>query len=96
MTIRLLDPPLYEFVPQGHEERAKLAATLGISVEKLAKQVYAEVLAKYKMKTIPHMYGTMIEIPRGCLTADKIAETAEFFSYGTNDLTQMRKAKKKK
>jgi pyruvate,orthophosphate dikinase len=57
--------------------------------KKLAKQVEAEVLAKYKMKKIPHMYGTMIEIPRACLTADKIAETAEFFSYGTNDLTQM-------
>jgi len=57
--------------------------------KKLAKQVEAEVLAKYKMRKIPHMYGTMIEIPRACLTADKIAETAEFFSYGTNDLTQM-------
>jgi pyruvate,orthophosphate dikinase len=160
VTIRLLDPPLHEFVPQGAEERAKLAAALGITVEvlakraddlhesnpmmghrgvrlgvtfpeisemqfrailesaaelikegkkvlpeimvpvvgmvselenqkKLAKKVYAEVCAKYKMKTIPHLYGTMIEIPRACLTADKIAETAEFFSYGTNDLTQM-------
>ena len=57
--------------------------------KKLAKQVYAEVCAKYKMRSIPHLYGTMIEIPRACLTADKIAETAEFFSYGTNDLTQM-------
>ena len=35
------------------------------------------------------MIGTMIEIPRACLTADKIAETAQFFSFGTNDLTQM-------
>jgi pyruvate,orthophosphate dikinase len=160
VTIRLLDPPLHEFVPQGAEERAKLAAALGITVEvlakraddlhesnpmmghrgvrlgvtfpeisemqfrailesaaelikegkkvlpeimvpvvgmvselddqkKLAKKVYAEVCAKYKMRTIPHLYGTMIEIPRACLTADKIADTAEFFSFGTNDLTQM-------
>jgi pyruvate,orthophosphate dikinase len=57
--------------------------------KKLAKKVYAEVCAKYKMRTIPHLYGTMIEIPRACLTADKIADTAEFFSFGTNDLTQM-------
>jgi pyruvate,orthophosphate dikinase len=41
------------------------------------------------MKEIPHMVGTMIEIPRACLTADKIAEQAQFFSFGTNDLTQM-------
>jgi pyruvate,orthophosphate dikinase len=52
-------------------------------------QVYAQVLAKYGLKEIPHLYGTMIEIPRACLTADRIAATAEFFSYGTNDLTQM-------
>jgi pyruvate,orthophosphate dikinase len=46
-------------------------------------------LAKYGLKKIDHMYGTMIEIPRAALTADRIAGTAEFFSYGTNDLTQM-------
>ena len=57
--------------------------------KKLAKNVYAEVCAKYTMRSIPHLYGTMIEIPRAWLTADKIAETAEFFSYGTNDLTQI-------
>jgi len=51
--------------------------------------VYKEVCAKYKVKAIKFMYGTMIEIPRAALTAGKIAETAEFFSYGTNDLTQM-------
>jgi pyruvate,orthophosphate dikinase len=55
----------------------------------LAKRVYKEVCAKYGMAEIPHMYGTMIEIPRAALTADKIAKTAEFFSFGTNDLTQM-------
>ncbi len=41
------------------------------------------------VKKIPFMYGTMIEIPRAALTADKMAEVAEFFSFGTNDLTQM-------
>ncbi len=52
-------------------------------------EIYAEVCKKFKMKEIPHMVGTMIEIPRAALTADKIAETATFFSFGTNDLTQM-------
>jgi len=51
--------------------------------------IYKEVCAKFKVKEIPHMIGTMIEIPRAALTADKIAESAQFFSFGTNDLTQM-------
>ena len=55
----------------------------------IIKKVYAEVCAKFGLKKIPHLTGTMIEIPRACLTADKIAETAQFFSFGTNDLTQM-------
>ena len=160
VTIRLLDPPLHEFVPHEAEKRVELAASLGISVDDLAKRadslnesnpmmghrgvrlgvtypeitemqvrailestveltqegkkvfpeimvpvvctreelddqkelvdkVYAEVCAKYNVKAIKYMYGTMIEIPRAALQAGKIAETAEFFSYGTNDLTQM-------
>ncbi len=160
VTIRLLDPPLHEFVPKRADEREKLAAALGITVEQLArraddlhesnpmmghrgvrlgvtfpeisemqfraifeaagellqagkkvfpeimvpvvalvkelddqlviaKRVHAEVCARLGVAEIPHLYGTMIEIPRACLTADKIAETAEFFSFGTNDLTQM-------
>jgi pyruvate,orthophosphate dikinase len=55
----------------------------------IIERVYNEVIAKFKIKEIPYMKGTMIEIPRACLTADKIAEQAEFFSFGTNDLTQM-------
>ncbi|MGD8441708.1 MAG: pyruvate, phosphate dikinase [Holophagae bacterium] len=160
VTIRLLDPPLHEFVPQGTEERGKLAEALGISVDELArrseelhemnpmmghrgvrlgvtfpeitemqiraileaaielrqagkmcfpeimvpvtgmktelddqleiaKRVDAEVREKYGVDEIEHLYGTMIEIPRAALTADEIAETAQFFSFGTNDLTQM-------
>jgi pyruvate,orthophosphate dikinase len=52
-------------------------------VHRVAKEVMAETKVKF-----PYMVGTMIEVPRGALTADEIAQTAEFFSFGTNDLTQ--------
>jgi pyruvate,orthophosphate dikinase len=52
--------------------------------------VFEQVKAEKKGKTPPHIkIGTMIEVPRGALTADEIAKEAEFFSFGTNDLTQM-------
>ncbi len=53
-------------------------------VHRVAKEVMKEKKAK-----LNYLVGTMIEVPRGALTADEIAETAEFFSFGTNDLTQM-------
>jgi pyruvate,orthophosphate dikinase len=56
---------------------------------KIIALIYGEVCKKFGLKEIPHMIGTMIEIPRACLTADEIAGTAQFFSFGTNDLTQM-------
>ncbi|HRB26474.1 MAG TPA: PEP/pyruvate-binding domain-containing protein, partial [Bacteroidia bacterium] len=54
----------------------------------IVTKVHAEVCTKFGLKKIAHLTGTMIEIPRACLTADKIAVTAQFFSFGTNDLTQ--------
>jgi pyruvate,orthophosphate dikinase len=54
-----------------------------------AKKVHAEVCEKYGVDEVEHLYGTMIEIPRAALTANEIAKTCEFFSFGTNDLTQM-------
>jgi pyruvate,orthophosphate dikinase len=51
-------------------------------------RVAEETMKKYKVK-LKYLVGTMIEIPRACLTADEIASEAEFFSFGTNDLTQM-------
>ncbi|MCX6875683.1 MAG: pyruvate, phosphate dikinase [Verrucomicrobia bacterium] len=157
-TIRLLDPPLHEFLPHAKEQQLDLAKKLGISIEFIQQRVaqlhefnpmlghrgcrlgiaYPEItemqaraifeaaadVAKLKIKVKPevmiplvgfkkeldlqveivhrvarevmaekkikfaYQVGTMIEVPRGALTADEIAQTAEFFSFGTNDLTQ--------
>lgn len=57
--------------------------------KKIIDKVYAEVLARYSLQAIHYQIGTMIEIPRAALLADKMATVAEFFSFGTNDLTQM-------
>ena len=157
-TIRFLDPPLHEFLPNAAEQQLALANKLGIPAEKITHRVhelhefnpmlgfrgcrlgirYPEITAMQaraifeaaadankqgfkakpeimiplvgfkkeldlqvaivhdvakavmaeKKTKIAYSVGTMIEIPRGALTADEIAETAEFFSFGTNDLTQ--------
>jgi len=56
--------------------------------EEIVRDTIAKIFAE-RGTEIKHMVGTMIEIPRAALTADLIAESAEFFSFGTNDLTQM-------
>ena len=160
VTIRLLDPPLHEFVPHNAEKLQQLSKELGISMSILKRRVlalhennpmlghrgvrlgvsypeitemqiraifeataellkagkkafpeimvpvtctvnelshqkiivdrvYKEVLLKTKLKKIPYLYGTMIEIPRAALMAEQMASVADFFSFGTNDLTQM-------
>ena len=58
-----------------------------IDQEKIVRNVAKEVEGRYNI-TLKYLVGTMIELPRACLTADEIAEHAEFFSFGTNDLTQ--------
>ena len=155
VTIRLLDPPLHEFLPHGSDEITKFAKAagltpdvveirlsllkesnpmlghrgcrLGISYPEIYEMqaraifegalaaggnVFPEVMGPLvmidkeleKLKTVidetaetvfaeqgrrlEYMVGTMIELPRAAITADKIAEHAEFFSFGTNDLTQ--------
>ncbi|MEA3296991.1 MAG: pyruvate, phosphate dikinase, partial [candidate division Zixibacteria bacterium] len=57
--------------------------------KEVVQRIANEVLSKRKGKNVTYQTGTMIEIPRAALTADKIAKEAEFFSFGTNDLTQM-------
>ena len=64
----------------GHVAELKLQ-------EKIVRSVAEEVFKEKKIK-VPYMVGTMIELPRACVTADEIATVAEFFSFGTNDLTQ--------
>src|SRR6185312_6964083 len=56
--------------------------------KQIVDQVAKEVLTKADMTDLKYMVGTMIEIPRAALTADSVASQAEFFSFGTNDLTQ--------
>lgn len=56
--------------------------------EQIVRKVAKETMAKYGIE-VEYKFGTMIEVPRGAVTADEIAQTAEFFSFGTNDLTQM-------
>jgi len=89
---------IFEAAAELHKEGIKVFPDIMIPVVSLENEVkhqseiihrvYAEVL-KQKGVKVKYMVGTMIEIPRACLMAGKLAETMEFFSFGTNDLTQM-------
>ncbi|MEW5993575.1 MAG: pyruvate, phosphate dikinase, partial [Candidatus Zixiibacteriota bacterium] len=57
--------------------------------KEVVRRVATEVMTRYRVKNLDYLVGTMIEIPRAAITADEIATEAEFFSFGTNDLTQM-------
>ena len=95
MQVRAIFEASAELLKEGKKPFAEIMIPVLSHVNELKHQfeivqkVYAEVCKKFGMKKIPHLTGTMIEIPRACLTADKIAEYAQFFSFGTNDLTQM-------
>ena len=159
VTIRLLDPPLHEFVPKTEDQAEELSEVTGVPAEKILERaeqlhesnpmlghrgcrlcitypeilemqvraiieaavtvkkrgdkvspeimipltiaarelqilvdrvrIVADEIIKNAGVKLPYMVGTMVETPRAALTAGKIAEVAEFFSFGTNDLTQM-------
>lgn len=95
MQVRAIFEAAAELLVNGEKVEPEIMIPVVSAVKELDNQfaicrrVYEEVLSKYKLRRITHYVGTMIEIPRACFIADKIAETAEFFSFGTNDLTQM-------
>ncbi len=95
MQFRALFEATVELIREGHEPHPELMVPVTCEVgeldvtKKVADRVYKEVCEKYGVSSIDYKYGTMIEIPRACLLADRMAKTAEFFSFGTNDLTQM-------
>ena len=95
MQIRAVLESAAELIKEGKKPYPEIMIPVVCDVKeltdqlKIAKGVYTEVLKKYNLKTIKHMFGTMIEIPRAALKAGELAEVAQFFSFGTNDLTQM-------
>jgi pyruvate,orthophosphate dikinase len=95
MQIRAIFESAVELKKEGKDPHPEIMVPVTCDVseldftKKIADKVYAEVCAKFGVKAIEYKYGTMIEIPRACLLADRMAKSAEFFSFGTNDLTQM-------
>ena len=94
MQFRALFSATAELMKEGQDPHLEIMVPLTINALELkhqkdiATRVKGEVEKKYGV-TINYLFGTMIEIPRAALVADKIAGVAEFFSFGTNDLTQM-------
>jgi len=95
MQIRAIFEAAAELVQEGKKPYPEIMIPVVCDANELKDQkalaigVYQEVLKKYGLKAIKHLFGTMIEIPRACIVAGTLAEDAHFFSFGTNDLTQM-------
>jgi pyruvate,orthophosphate dikinase len=95
MQVRAILEAAAELIAEGKKAFPEIMIPVVCTAEEIKDQrvlvdkIHKEVCAKIGVKKVTFMYGTMIEIPRAALTANKIAEQAEFFSFGTNDLTQM-------
>ena len=95
MQIRAIFEATAELIKEGFQPHPELMVPVTCDVNELDvtkvifDKVAEEVSKLFKMTSIKCKYGTMIEIPRACLLGDRMAKTAEFFSFGTNDLTQM-------
>lgn len=93
MQMRAIFEAACELKAKGRDVRVEVMVPLIADVNELAvlreklEKVAAEIIAEAGVE-LDYLLGTMIELPRACLTADKIARKAEFFSFGTNDLTQ--------
>jgi pyruvate,orthophosphate dikinase len=93
MQARAIIEAAITLVKQGHKPKPKIMIPLTSTLKEMANQAaivrrVAEEVFKEKGARVDYKVGTMIELPRACLVADEIAKEAEFFSYGTNDLTQ--------
>jgi pyruvate,orthophosphate dikinase len=95
MQVRAMFEATLELIKEGKKPLPELMVPVTCDVSelditrKVVDKVHAEVCKKYSVNTIDFKFGTMIEIPRATLLSDKMAKSAEFFSFGTNDLTQM-------
>jgi pyruvate,orthophosphate dikinase len=95
MQVRAIFEATAELIKEGKKAFPEIMIPVTCTVNELIHQkkivdrVYREVCEKEKLKKIPYLYGTMIEIPRAALKAAQMATVADFFSFGTNDLTQM-------
>ncbi|MFA8342293.1 MAG: pyruvate, phosphate dikinase [Rhodothermaceae bacterium] len=95
MQVRALFEATIELKKEGKKPKPEIMVPVTCDVRELEEtkvivdKVYAEICAENKVRKIDYLYGTMIEIPRACLLADRMSKTAQFFSFGTNDLTQM-------
>ncbi|HCM60766.1 MAG TPA: pyruvate, phosphate dikinase, partial [Bacteroidales bacterium] len=95
MQIRAMFEAAAELLKEGKKPIPELMVPVTCDVseldvtKKIYDRVHDEVCKKFGLSKIDNKYGTMIEIPRATLLADRMAKTAEFFSFGTNDLTQM-------
>ena len=94
MQVRALFEATAELLKEGKSPKPEIMVPVTIGGRELiitkvtVDKIQSEVCKKFNVK-IDYLYGTMIEIPRACFLADSMAKTAEFFSFGTNDLTQM-------
>lgn len=94
MQFRAIFDATVELMKEGFEPQPEIMVPVTVTVKELDNQkvicdrVHAEAERKSGLK-ISYLYGTMIEIPRAAIIADEMAQTAQFFSFGTNDLTQM-------
>jgi pyruvate,orthophosphate dikinase len=95
MQVRAMFEATMELIKEGKQPHPELMVPVTCDVseldvtKKVVDKVYEEVCNKFGVKKIDYKYGTMIEIPRAALLSDRMAKSAEFFSFGTNDLSQM-------